>query len=140
MTDELEKTSPDADDEFLGRMNDPTSAATVRGPCGDGMEVYLYIRNDIVNRHLMMGFLTSVDCFFDATHSVRDTKGSTKLWVINKINIHFAHCLFLLQIRSRSSSIPISKRIIIRLLFIPVYYFMWLYAFDEIQFSAIECR
>ena len=35
-------------DEFLGRMNDPTSAATVKGPCGDGMEFYLYIKNDIV--------------------------------------------------------------------------------------------
>ena len=38
----------DMKDAFLGRMNDPTGAATVRGPCGDGMEFYLYIKNDIV--------------------------------------------------------------------------------------------
>lgn len=35
-------------DEFFGRMNDPTSAASIRGPCGDEMEFYLYIKNDIV--------------------------------------------------------------------------------------------
>ena len=33
-------------DEFFGRMNDPTAAASIRGPCGDEMEFYLVIRND----------------------------------------------------------------------------------------------
>ncbi len=35
-------------DVFLGRMNDPTSAGIVRGPCGDEMEFYLYIKNGII--------------------------------------------------------------------------------------------
>ena len=36
------------DDEFFGRMNDPTGAGIIRGPCGDEMEFYLYIRNDVI--------------------------------------------------------------------------------------------
>lgn len=35
-------------DEFFGRMNDPTSAAIVRGPCGDEMEFYLVVGNDVI--------------------------------------------------------------------------------------------
>jgi nitrogen fixation NifU-like protein len=35
-------------DEFFGRMNDPTAAGTVRGPCGDTMEFYLVVRNDVI--------------------------------------------------------------------------------------------
>ena len=34
------------DDEFLGRMNDPTASALIRGVCGDEMEFYLVIRDD----------------------------------------------------------------------------------------------
>lgn len=36
------------DDACFGRMNDPTSAAVVRGPCGEEMEFYLYIRADVI--------------------------------------------------------------------------------------------
>ncbi len=35
-----------AEDEFFGRMNDPTAAASIRGICGDEMEFYLAIRDD----------------------------------------------------------------------------------------------
>lgn len=35
-------------DEFYGRMNDPSGAAVVTGPCGDTMEFYLTIRNLII--------------------------------------------------------------------------------------------
>jgi len=35
-----------ADLELFGRMNDPTAAAHVRGPCGDEMEFYLVIENE----------------------------------------------------------------------------------------------
>lgn len=34
---------------YLGRMNDPTAAAAIRGPCGDQMEIYLVIRDDVIN-------------------------------------------------------------------------------------------
>lgn len=33
-------------DEFFGRMNDPTASASVRGPCGDEMEFYLVVTDD----------------------------------------------------------------------------------------------
>jgi len=36
------------DDPFFGRMTDPTAAAAVRGPCGDEMEFYLVVREDVI--------------------------------------------------------------------------------------------
>ncbi|MFC1782958.1 iron-sulfur cluster assembly scaffold protein [Planctomycetota bacterium] len=36
------------DDEYFGRLNNPTSASVLKGPCGDEMEFYLYIKNDII--------------------------------------------------------------------------------------------
>ena len=35
-------------DEFFGRMNDPTAAASIKGICGDAMEFYLVIRDDCI--------------------------------------------------------------------------------------------
>ena len=35
-------------DEYFGRMNDPTSAGSIKGPCGDSMEFYLVIKDDII--------------------------------------------------------------------------------------------
>jgi nitrogen fixation NifU-like protein len=35
-------------EELFGRMNDPTAAAWVKGPCGDSMEFYLVIRADSI--------------------------------------------------------------------------------------------
>jgi nitrogen fixation NifU-like protein len=32
----------------MGRMNDPDGSATIKGICGDSMEMYLVIKNDIV--------------------------------------------------------------------------------------------
>ncbi len=37
-----------ADHNLFGRMNDPTAAAHVRGPCGDEMEFYLVIANETI--------------------------------------------------------------------------------------------
>lgn len=34
------------EDAFLGRMNDPTASAAVKGLCGDEMEFHLVIRDD----------------------------------------------------------------------------------------------
>ena len=33
---------------YYGRMNGPTASSILRGPCGDEMEFYLYIRDDII--------------------------------------------------------------------------------------------
>ncbi len=38
------------EDEFFGRMNDPTAAAAIKGICGDEMEFYLVIRNDRIEQ------------------------------------------------------------------------------------------
>ena len=35
-------------DAHFGRMNDPTAAASICGPCGDEMECYLVIRDDTI--------------------------------------------------------------------------------------------
>ncbi len=35
-------------EELFGRMNDPTSSAVLKGPCGDEMEFYLFIRNAVI--------------------------------------------------------------------------------------------
>ena len=45
---ESETVQPETEDPFLGRMNDPTAAATITGPCGDTMEVYLVVRDDLI--------------------------------------------------------------------------------------------
>lgn len=37
-----------SNDEFFGRMNDPTSSGAITGPCGDNMEFYLTIKNDTI--------------------------------------------------------------------------------------------
>ena len=36
------------DDEFFGRMNDPTASASIKGLCGDTMEFYIYVRNGMI--------------------------------------------------------------------------------------------
>ncbi len=33
---------------YLGRMNDPTSSAYLKGPCGDEMEFYLVVKEGII--------------------------------------------------------------------------------------------
>ena len=33
---------------YFGRMNDPTGASFLKGPCGDEMEFYLYIRDGVL--------------------------------------------------------------------------------------------
>ena len=50
MTDTTDESDPQAEQEdvFFGRMNDPTGAGMIRGPCGDEMEFYLYIRKGTI--------------------------------------------------------------------------------------------
>ena len=36
------------EDEFFGRMNDPTASAVVKGLCGDEMEFYLVVKNGVI--------------------------------------------------------------------------------------------
>ena len=46
--EDRERSSMTDQDEYFGRMNDPTSAASICGPCGDEMEFYLVVRDDVI--------------------------------------------------------------------------------------------
>ena len=35
-------------DRYFGRMNDPTASAWITGICGDEIEFYLYIKDDVI--------------------------------------------------------------------------------------------
>ena len=38
------------EDDFFDRMNDPSAGAWMTGPCGDTMEFYLIIENDVIRQ------------------------------------------------------------------------------------------
>ena len=44
-----EKKDKRAEDPYYGRMNDPVAAASLTGPCGDTMEFYLVIADDVID-------------------------------------------------------------------------------------------
>lgn len=46
--EDLGRFNPASTDDYFGRMNDPTSAARIQGPCGDSMEFYLVIKNEVI--------------------------------------------------------------------------------------------
>ncbi len=41
-------TTEKSTDPFFGRMSAPTGGGSIRGPCGDKMEFYLYITGDVI--------------------------------------------------------------------------------------------
>lgn len=47
---------------YFGRMNDPTSASYLKGPCGDAMEFYLVIEQDRI---------VEVKYYTDGCHATR---------------------------------------------------------------------
>lgn len=63
-------------DEYFGRMNDPTSASALKGLCGDEMEFYLYIRNDIIEdiRYYTNGCKNTRDCGYAAAKRAKGKK------------------------------------------------------------------
>jgi len=48
----------------FGRMNDPTSAASIKGPCGDEMEFYLVIKDRIIEevKFYAQGCIATIVC------------------------------------------------------------------------------
>jgi nitrogen fixation NifU-like protein len=65
VTEDDTKAHPSAgDDPLFGRMNDPTSAAFLRGLCGDEMEFYLVIRDGVIEdaRYYTEGCETTRRC------------------------------------------------------------------------------
>ena len=47
-TDDVGRFDMAAADPFFGRMNAPTAAGLIKGPCGDSMEFYLVIKDDVI--------------------------------------------------------------------------------------------
>ena len=52
------------DPKHFGRMNDPTSSAFIKGPCGDEMEFYLVIEDRIIKeaKFYTMGCIATIVC------------------------------------------------------------------------------
>jgi len=50
--------------KHFGRMNDPTSAASIKGPCGDEMEFYLVIKDRIIEdiKFYTKGCIATIVC------------------------------------------------------------------------------
>ena len=50
--------------KHFGRMNDPTSAASIKGPCGDEMEFYLVIKDGIIEdvKFYAKGCIATIVC------------------------------------------------------------------------------
>ena len=61
---------------FFGRMNDPTGAGSICGPCGDEMEFYLYIRDDVIEdvKYYTNGCVNTHSC---GTAVARRAKGKS---------------------------------------------------------------
>jgi len=60
--EKINTEGPGLEDEFFGRMTDPTGGAFVRGLCGDTMEFYLVIKDDII---------TEVKCYTDGCSATK---------------------------------------------------------------------
>jgi len=66
------------EDDFFGRMNDPTSCGVITGPCGDNMEFYLVIKNNVIEdiRYYTDGCANTRTCGYAIA---RRAKGKTVL-------------------------------------------------------------
>jgi nitrogen fixation NifU-like protein len=67
---------PSNQTEFFGRMTDPTSASTLKGPCGDEMEFYLYISDDIIEdiKYYTSGCANTRNCGYAVAQRAKGRK------------------------------------------------------------------
>lgn len=58
------------DPRHFGRMNDPTSSAFIKGPCGDEMEFYLVIEDRIIKevKFYTTGCISTIVCGEAVSH------------------------------------------------------------------------
>jgi nitrogen fixation NifU-like protein len=70
-------------DAFFGRMNDPTGGGIVRGPCGDEMEFYLYIKNNVIEdvKYYTDGCGTTLACGHAVARRVKGRTASDALCI-----------------------------------------------------------
>lgn len=81
---------------FQGRLNDPTCAARIKGPCGDEMEFYLAI-ND--------GRIEDIKFFTDGCNYTLDCAEVTAKLVFKK-NIQEALSISPLQVKNMVNDLP----------------------------------
>ena len=84
---------PDENPAYFGRMNDPTCAAWIKGQCGDTMEVYLVIEDEIITnaRYHTDGCGSTHACALLAMElcrkkSVMEALGISPKTIIDKLN------------------------------------------------------
>lgn len=60
-------------DPFFGHMKEPTASAGIRGPCGDAMEFYLRIRDEVIEdvRYQTDGCGNTRSCGYAVAYLVR---------------------------------------------------------------------
>ena len=71
--------------EHFGRMNDPTASAWITGICGDNMEFYLYIKNNIIEE---IKFYTENGCSDTKTAGEQVAKFAEKKDVMDALAIN----------------------------------------------------
>ncbi len=71
--------------EYFGRMNDPSASARIAGICGDEMEFYLYIRNNIIEE---IKFYTENGCSDTRTAGLAVAKFADKKDVMDALAIN----------------------------------------------------
>ena len=69
---------------YFGRMNDPTASAWITGICGDRMEFYLYIRDDVIEE---IKFYTENGCADTKTAGIAVAKCAEKKKIMDALKI-----------------------------------------------------
>jgi len=64
-----------SDEKLFGRMNGPTSSSYLKGPCGDSMEIYLVIENEII---------TDIKYYTEGCHATRACAAMTAKLAVGK--------------------------------------------------------
>ena len=70
-------------DPYFGRMNDPTGSAFIHGQCGDEMEMYLYIRDGIIEdvKYYTAGSANTRACGKAVARRAKGTSVNDSLWI-----------------------------------------------------------
>ena len=87
------------------RMDDFTNSACIKGPCGDSMEFYLYIKEGIIEK---VSFYTegcvstracgSIAAQFVSGKSIKDALGISPKMILDQLSGlpgHYSHCAIL---------------------------------------------
>lgn len=82
-------------DEYFGRMNDPISAAVIKGPCGDSMEFYLVIKDEVIEevKYYTEGCGNTRSCGYAVAHRAKGKKVLDALAISPSDLIKSGECL-----------------------------------------------